>query len=537
MAVALKAPVGEKKRTSKGAPVKNDPEDVKLVQLMLLANGSAAPITGKCSASLIKAIKAFQSSKCGRKRPDGVVDPGGATWKAGLPKLRAQMAADQKALDSLVLIWENGKEKYVAKAEYYRKQEALKKKVIQKADRMYSDAETWIDFARECSEIAAGADGFVSSFTSFVVATVSGGKSEPPYGPLLDARSQATFLKTLASHREPDWEKLLKQDKVATKAHKKGKEAFAKFIQARINTAGAIVGKLEVVSEINFAVVETYMTAQLVVRGRSPAEAHAIAAAGAKAMKSSAEQLGNYLAGNKVTWDGAMKKVAIDTMLAGVAGLVGGKLTGAALTAVTGKLSQALIPNVGKTIPHKALDIFLNKFMATKAAQQVVNSGAKETIGLFKPIIEKGQAPSRKDFEVAFIKTLTAGLLKTAPVKSLAAFANKMPTKVQETLQNKLVPAITDNVLNKLRKKLGDAAVDRIPDAVKNQIVKDITVAVKGKAAELYALSAANRSNGDTSESQLHKLGEAGLRQNQDLRKKIEDMIEANVKKQLKQAQ
>ncbi|WP_370571521.1 peptidoglycan-binding protein [Phaeobacter sp. SYSU ZJ3003] len=536
MAVALKAPVGEKKRISKGAPVKNDPEDVRLVQMMLIANGFSATVTGNCSSTLIKSIKTFQSSKCGNKRPDGIVDPGGTTWKAGLPKLRAKIAADEKHTDNVVLVKEGGKQKYVIKSEFYRNQEALKKKVIQKADRISSEAEVWIDFSNRCSEIAAGADGFVSSFTSFIVASVTGGKSEPPYGPLLDARAQATFLKALASHKQPDWEKVLKQDKIATKAHKKGQDAFSKFIETRIGAAGAINNKLETISEINFAVVQTYMTAQLVVRGRSPGEAHAIAAAGTMAMKSSADQLGNYLAGNTVTWNSAMKKVVTDTMFSGIAGLVGGKLTGPALSKVTGRLSQALIPQVGKTIPHQALGIFLNKIMSTKAAQQMVNVGAKETIGLFKPIIEKGKAPSKQDFEVAFLKTVTAGMLKVAPVKSLASFASKMPTKVQETLQNKLVPAITESALNKLRKKLGDAAIDKLPAAFKTQIAKDIAGAVQSKAVERYALSAAHGSSGDANESQLHKLGEAGLRKDKELHKLIEDMIEAEATRQAKKA-
>jgi hypothetical protein len=534
MALSIKAPVGEKKRNTEGPAVKNNPEDVNTVQLMLFANGFEGPITGKCTSGMIKAIQSFQKSKLGYKKPDGVVDPGGATWKAGLPKLLAKIAADQKILDEMVLIKENGKEKYISKTEYQKGQDALKKKVVEKADRMYSDAESWVDFARDCSETAAGADGFMMSFTSFIVSSVSSGKSEPPYGPLTDARSQASYLKAMVNRKEPEWKKVLEQDKKATKAHKKGKDAFAKFIGTRISTASSIVGKLEAVREINFAVVEVYMTAQLVARGNSPAKAHAIAAAGTEAMKSSADQLGNYLAGNKVTWDSALKKVAVDTAFAGAAGFVGGKLTGPLLTKTTSALSKALLPQIAQTFPQKTLDIFLKKVMTTKAAQEVVNAGAKETIGLFKPFIEKGKPPGKKDIEAAMIKTLTAGMLKAAPIKALSAFADKMPAKVQETLKDKLVPALANSSLNTLRKKLGDAAIDKLPDAFKTKMFGDIADAVKGKSAEIYALSAAEGSSGDTNENQLHKLGEAGLRKDAELRKAIEAMIESKVEKQVK---
>ena len=534
MAVSISAPVGEKKRITDGKAVKNNPADVKTVQLMLIANGFPGPISGKCPPAMVKAIQAFQKSKLGYKKPDGVIDPGGATWKAGLAKLEAKIKADQKILDSMAQITENGKTKMITRAEFDRKQAAAVKKVVEKANMMYSEAEGWIDFSRECSEIAAGADGFVSSFTSFVVATVSSNKSEPPYGPLTKARSEASSLKSLVNRKNPDWKKVLAQDKKATQAYNKGKDAFAKFIKARIDTASSIIGKLEVVREISFTAVEAYMTVQLVARGRTPAEAHALAAAGAEAMKSSADQFGNYIAGNKVTWDSAVKKVALDTAFAAAAGFVGGKLTGKFLTGVTKSLSKALIPQVGKTIPHKALDIFLNKIMTTQAAQEVVNASAKEVIGLFKPIVEKGKTPGKKELQEAMIKSLTAGMLKTSPVKVFKAFSDKMPANVQDTLTNKVVPGLSNNVFSQLAKKHGPDVIDKLPDAFKDKMFADVAGAVKGKSVEIYALSAAEGSTGDTKENQLNKLGADGLRKNAELRKQIEALVTKKTEKQLK---
>ena len=77
----------------------------------------------------------------------------------------------------------------------------------------------------------------------------------------------------------------------------------AKFLQdARIGTAESIVGKLEVVRDISFTAVEAYATVRIMATGKSPAVAHAAAAAGVESMKATANEVGEYLAGKKVSF-------------------------------------------------------------------------------------------------------------------------------------------------------------------------------------------------------------------------------------------
>lgn len=537
MAASISAPVGEKNRESKGPPVQNRTEDVEMIQLMLVANGITVPVDGKVSKGLIEAIKKFQSAKAGIKNPDGVVDPGKTTWKHGLSKLEAKLKADQERLANLVEVTENGKTKYITKEQYEKNIKEMQKAVQDRAKSMQSAAESWISFSQECTATAIGAEGFMMSFTSFIVSSVSRGKSEPPYGTLGDARSAATRLLSAAKQSNPDWKKIKDLDSKAVAAHNKGVVAFSKFIQTRISTASAIVGKLVVVREMSFAAVEAYLTARIMVTKRvSPAKAHAIASASTEALKSGAGQLGEYLAGNKVTWNSALKKVVIDTAFAGAAGLAGGKLSDAFSKQIVGKLSTALISQVGKTFPHKALDIFLNKIMTTKAAQEVVTSGAKESIGLLKPIIEKGRAPNEKEIKEALTKTITAGLMGSSPSKALKAFGDKLPAKVQESITTKILPKLSDNVLKDLTKKYGKAAVDKLPRAFQEKLFKDVANGVKGKAAELYALGAAEGSSGDLKESHLHKLGHESLLKDRALQKKMEDMIRTQMEQKLKKA-
>ncbi|WP_424978644.1 hypothetical protein [Leisingera sp. S232] len=169
-------------------------------------------------------------------------------------------------------------------------------------------AEFWVDFCNEVESTRKGNDTFLNALTEFAVSMVND-KTDPPWTPILNARSEASFLRTLTSKKKPDWKKVCKQDVKASRANNTGGKAFKKFIDQQIATAGGIVWKLEVMREVSFAVIETYMTARLVAtKGMSPAKAHAIAAASTEVLKSSAGQLGEHLAGNKATWNGAAKK-------------------------------------------------------------------------------------------------------------------------------------------------------------------------------------------------------------------------------------
>lgn len=535
MALALKAGVGEKKRSTKGPVPKNAPDDVKLVQLMLIANGISGPLNGKCDAGLIKAIKGFQKSKVSKQTDDGVVDPGSPTWNAGLPKLKAKVAADLKALESLVAVVEGGKTKYVTKAEFERNEAALQKKVLAKANMMHGRAQSWIDFARKASETAAGADGLMNAFAAFVVSKASGGKSDPPYAPLTNARSDAALLRALAKNKTVDWKQVQAQDSKATKSFNAGGAAFYAWIDSRISVASNIVGNLEVVREISFAVVEAYITAELVAKRKmSPAQAHAIAAASTETMKSGAGQLGEYLAGNEVTWEGAAKKMYTDALFSGLAGAAGGKITSAFSKKLTIHLAKTLLPQVAKTIPQKAADVFLTKIVTAKPMQGVIESGAKETIGLFKPLLEKGRGPNEQEVTDALLRTITAGALKCAPIKSLKAFDQAAPGKAGSLLTKTVTPQVSKSVRSDLAKKLGADAISALPKDIDAEIAKDVLTAFRDKTVEVYVLAAANGSNGETDEAGLHKLGESGVLQDAKLGPEIDAMVRQAMERKLK---
>ena len=331
---------------------------------MLVANGFPCTIDGKCTAVTIKGIRAFQKSACGFKKPDGIIDPGGKSWKAGLSKLQARDAANRQILANLVIITEGGKEKNITRKEFDRREKEALKAVLDKANMMYGQAESQLNFCAEAERTMQGADGVMNQLTEFAVRWASD-KANPPYGPIRKSSSEALTLQNLAKASKPDWNKIHKQENKTVRAYNAGTKAFQGYIDARIATASAIVGRLEVVRETSFAVVEAYATARLIAtRGMSPAKANAIAAASTEAMKSSSGQFGEFLAGSNVTWSSSAKKIAMDTAFAGAAGFIGGKMSAGMSKKFCGDFVVKLTPKLNlKYFPKDGIEKFTAGFL------------------------------------------------------------------------------------------------------------------------------------------------------------------------------
>ncbi|MFC4213660.1 peptidoglycan-binding domain-containing protein [Pseudophaeobacter arcticus] len=543
MAVTLSAPVGDKNRITKPdaksgdgkfKPVKNAPADVELVRLMLKANGyDNITISQKCDAGLIKDIRSFQKNALGFKKPDGIVDPGMRTWKAGLAKLQAMIASDQKV--SVYEVKEEGKTKQVEVREFEAKEKALKHEILSKANMMLGQAECWVDFCNDVEKTRQAEDGMMMAIAEFTMSTLNA-DTDPPWTPILNARSEAGSLKALVSRSKPDWAKVQKQDAKATRVYNTGQKAFDKFIKARIGTASKAVFTLEIVRETSFAVIEVYATARLVAtKGMNPVKAHAIAAAGTEAMKSSAGQYGEYLAGNKVTWDGAAKKVALDTLFAGIAGAAGGKLGGTFLKGVAGKVAAQLPSKMFQTFSQKSLTVFMEKMFTTTVGQEMIKNATKEAIMLFKPLVEKGRAPNKKEVTDAVVKILSGGIMASGPMKAVSQFGSNYVANSQGFLAQKLIPRAMDSVWKgDLVKKYGADAVEEFAKKHGPQIYADIAGGLQDKVFVAYANKALEGSDGSQSAKVLQKTMEEAMRKDAKLRKELTDMVEKQAAAKLK---
>lgn len=540
MTLKLTAPVGDKKRITKPdpkkaakfKPVQNKPADVELVRLMLKANGYAVAISEKCDAGLIKTIRTFQKSKLGFKKPDGIVDPGMRTWNAGLPKLAAMVSADSKV--EVYEVYEGGKKKVVTKAEYEAGVKALQKEVLSKANKMHSEAESWIDFCNDIEQTRQAQDGLIDALVEFTVSTVSS-KTDPPWTDILNARSDSSLLKTMVSKSNPDWAKVHKQDQKATKSYNKAVNSFKKFIKSRVDTASSLISGLEVVRDTSFAAVEAYVTARLVVtKGMSPAKAHAVAASSTEALKSGAGQFGEYLAGNNVTWDSAAKKVFIDSFIAGLAGAAGGKLSAALSKGLAAKLAAAVLPKLTGKISKGVAEAFFKKFLTSKAGEAMVTNALKEVIGMMKPVIEKGRAPNMKEIREAVAKILTAGILTHASTKALEGFTKALPGKGAEFLQKTMAPKVMEAMRKDLVKLYGAGTFDAVAKKHAGEIYAKVAESLYGKAVEKAAVEAINASDGSQSSDQMQKLANDAMRKDKELRKKIENMIKSEMARKAK---
>ncbi|WP_415234377.1 peptidoglycan-binding domain-containing protein [Pseudorhodobacter sp.] len=545
MATSISAPVGDKNRITKPDPqkknekfktVSNKPADVELVQLMLIANGHAVKVDGKCSGSLISAIRSFQKSALGFSKPDGIVDPGGKTWAKGVGALDAKIKADADALAKRIEIVENGKRKAVEQAEFDRKEEQYRKDCLNEFTAMYNRADIWRSILYDAEKVMSGADSLAMAFAEFTVRSLNSA-AKPPFNEINAACDAAHDLICLVQRPKPDWAKVNARLPRAIKLINAGYKAYDKWCNARDSTAGLIVGRLEIVRESAFFAVEMYMTARMLPKFKNPAAAHAAAAAATEAMKTSAGELGEHLAGSNVSVPGSAWKVLSNSIVAGIAGAVGGKLSagfaGRAHKAFAAKLGPMMKTPAGK----KAVDAFLTKFLDTKAAQELVTNAAKEVVGLFKPVLEKGQAPSMQEVEQAVLKSLMAPVFACAPFKSLIKFEGLADSKVAAHVTEKLTPSIRAKVVKDLSKiydaKTVEFVVKQMRD-IDGVFVKEMSQGMRDKAIETYVVSAVTASDGTSNEKQLDRLGEAALRRDRELSAGIESMLREKIEREVK---
>lgn len=542
MSISIKAPVGDTKRITKPnkpnekfKTVANKKDDVELVQLMLNANGYSVAIDGKNSAGLVKAIKSFQKAACGFKKPDGIVDPGMRTWKAGLPKLQARIAENERTLADRVYVMEGGKKKLITKKEFEKQQAATLKAVNDKATSMHGQAEVWLDFCADAEATMLGQETVMMQLVEFSVRWANE-KANPPYTPLYTARSEAASLQQLTKkNANPNWDKIMKQEKKAVKAYNAGVKAFKTFIDARISTASGIVGKLELVRDTSATVVEAYLTVHLVAtKGMSPAKANALAAASTEAVKGSAGLLGEHLAGNEVKWKD-VEKVVVDTAFAGAAGFIGGKMSSAMATKFAGSFAVKLSPKLGKYIATEGVEKFMTAFLKSGAGQAFFENAAKETFLLSKTAFKKGTL-TKKDFEEALLKAMTAGVMKGAAGKAMEGFSKAIPKVTQRALNGLMDKNILKNGAQDIAKlyDLDPKFIQIILRDKGDDIGANVIEKVSGKYVEGKVLETLNGSKGTETDKQLAKELENNLRKSKALQDEMRKLMYAEVAKQAK---
>jgi len=548
MSDSIGAPVGQKERITKPdpkkkqrfKPVANKREDVELVQLMLVANGYNIGVDGKCGTATINAIKSFQKSKLGFKKPDGIVDPGEKTWSAGVSALKAKIKADEAELAKRRTVEVRGKEVMVYASDLERKEEELKRAVIDKAKVLFNRADVWDSICRASEATIAGAEGVTKTLDSIfeLTRTLVSGHAKPPYGPIGTARSAATQLLNAANRSTVDWEAVKKRDAEATKAINAAAKAFKKWSDDRDIANERIKVTLEVVQEISFTTVEAFMTAKLVAQGKTPMQAAAMAAVACTAMKTTAGELGEYAGGKEMNADAiaaSAQKVLVDSTLAGASTLIGGKISSGLAKKLGPKLAAGLTRYIKSPGGEKAANWFATKFVDMDAFDDIVNDIVKETIVTGKEAMLDDKPLTQDKAAEKIGKILSTKLLKYGPTAAFVKFANGAPKRAGDVVQYAIVPSITKKTIKSFEKSHGKEAVKKMLEA-DPKIFDNLTMALsKGvieKAIETY-IYPPNPSLVGANQATLDAAAEKALIQDAALNKELEAEITKLLEKKL----
>lgn len=499
----IKAPVGQKDRITKPdpkqknqkfKPVANRPEDVEAVQFMLVANGYDVEIDGKCGAGTIAAIKAFQKSALGYKKPDGIVDPGDKTWDKGLSAIKARIKADEAELAKRRFVMVRGKEVMVYASDLERQEAELKQKVIDKAKVLYNRADVWDEIGMAAEKTIAGAEGLTRTLDAIFEVTrqVVSGNAKAPFAEIRAAREAATALKIAADRSTVDWEVVRKRDAEATKAINAAAKAFRKWTDDRDIANDRIKVTLEVVQEVSFTAVEAFMTVRFVAQGKTPIQAAALAAMSCTAMKSTAGELGEYAGGKEMNAEAiaaSTKKVLADTALAGASTVAGGKISSGLARKLGPKLAAGLTRYIKSPGGEKAATYFAETFVEMEAFDSIVNDIVKETIVTGKEVLADGKGLTADKAAEKIAKVLTANLLKYGPTAAFVKFANGAPKRAGEVVEEVMVPMAARKLARGFEARYGKEAVQRMlddDDRIFHTLTVQLSKGTMDKAIETY---------------------------------------------------
>ena len=147
---------------------------------------------------------------------------------------------------------------------------------------------------------------------------------------------------------------------------------------------------------------------------------------------------------------------------------------------------------------------------------------------LSKKAIEKGTL-TRKDFEEAFMKAATAGMLSGGVGKALAEFDKAIPDVSEKTLQLIIDKNVMKNLSGDLERMFEYKLIEKILKEDGEAIMKKVIGSVSGKYAEAKVLEVMKEAKGNESGKQLSKALEQKLRKDQALRKEVKTLVEAEV--------
>lgn len=510
--VKLTAPVGLSPRESDGKPVKNKPDDVRLVRQMLDANKiGPLGISPKVDPGLLKAIEKFQK-RIGIKWPDKFIDPGQRTFNALSPKYEKLLKEAEK--QPKVRVTFRGKEIECTQKEF----EDVKKDVIGNLTpymkSLISIHKNAMDTYQHYLDVAQLKEGVLNAVAQVII--IKGGSVTMPKNNLALKSISATG-KLERAIMSKDLALIDQALPEAEKAINAFQADLLRFLREFTGSAQTTVVVLGVSSAVCFAVVGALATPVLVAGGMSATGAAVTSGAGVGILQSASQELGKHASGKKLTpWD-SIQAIVIDGTIGGLTAGIGNKIP----LGWCDDAAKAVAPRLASRVPFmatKQLEKYIANYLAG-SGQEVIKAAINEAIKLVGTSMKKGKAPTEKEFNAAIQAVLYSALLGGV-VKNLGSFQKKWAYKNKDLLQGKILPERFD--------KLTKGA--EIPRTLKAKMWADVMNKTSDKLLQGGFDEVIRRSSGNESEQQMLKMAEDAVKKD----KKLQKLIDAEIEKALK---
>lgn len=473
----IKAPVGLKPRESKGKAVKNNPDDVELLREMLVANGMASlPVNTKVDAGLLKAIANFQK-KLGFKEPDQVVDPGGTTFKALLPKFAASKApkADVKSTPDIKMVELKyaGKTHRLLPKDYEKAKKAILKNVKSLVEGRLRLHQSYLSMMQEILDTMGAKQGWIKAIAHALIVD----REDIP-----DIKAASASIKAhgslLVAFKTGDLNKVGKYLGESEVTLENFRNELLSYHAKRMRGAASAMTVIKVTRVAAFTVLAAVAAPYIVVASAMTlAEAAAVSTVGAAVLMSAGDQLEKHASGQKVSFSTATTAVAVDGI---VATLTAGVVKNMKLNFV-GTTANYIAPKVAAKVPGmagKALEPYIKKYL-TEIGKATVKEGLEQALKITGEMVKSGKQPTAKQLDAVAhdfaFKAVSAGLLKT-----LESFDKKWISKHSDIVQSEILPdafetvarggdispLIKTKVINEVNSKLTEQALKVGYDAI-----------------------------------------------------------------------
>lgn len=441
--IKLTAPVGLSPRKSDGKPVKNAPKDVDLVRGMLKANGfDKLVVNKKADATLFRIIGAFQK-KIGIKKPDQVIDPGGRTYKALLPKYMAAQAVaavPDKPAPKMLAFKYRGSEYQILPEDLEKAKKDLLKRIKPVIMGRFKLAGTYSDMHMSILERSNIRKDFLTAIShSYIVP-----KSKIPKMKTASAalKSNQTLLVAWRSQDLAKIEDALRVSDVALQAYERELLIYYKALGSGSLTALEVI---KVSRMVSFAILAA-VAAPYVAKATILNEAGAFAASnvGMRVIQSAAEELEKQSAGQKVTWSSAIRNVSIDGTIATLTQGLLSKIDGKYLASTAEKIAPDLSKRLSG-IAQQRLSPFLRDYQKNMG-KDGLKAISEETLKVVGDMVKSGKKPTQAGVDGA-LKDAIYATLSGGIIKQLGDFETNWSKSHASVVNDAIMPDVLKNDL------------------------------------------------------------------------------------------